>query len=127
MIQQNRHLFHTKDLQPINELEQTEALMQLIDGFGNDNPLKRYKTDAYFEASNLKDLFSNMKREGWTMSYLLTKIDEYVAQIPETFYNKVKAKKGIMELTVEGKKEVEKMEKLRAACTYPNPPTARAR
>ena len=46
VIQQNRNLFHTRDLQPINELEQTEALMELIDGFDNDNPLKRFKTDA---------------------------------------------------------------------------------
>ena len=116
VIQQNRNLFHTRDLQPINELEQTEAFMQLIDGFENDNPLKRFKTDAYFEASNLRDLFSNMKREGWSQEYLLKKIDDYVTHIiPDTFYNKVKAKKGIIELTIEGKKELEKMEKLKAA------------
>lgn len=116
VIQQNMHLFHKKDLQPLNELEQSSCLMQLIDGFGNDNPLKRYKMDAYFEASNLKDLFGNMKREGWATDYLLQKIDDYVENIiPETFYNKVKAKKGIIEVTVEGKKEIEKMEKLKAA------------
>src|SRR5690349_565633 len=42
VIQHNRNLFHTRDLQPINELEQTEALMQLIDGFETDSPLKRF-------------------------------------------------------------------------------------
>ncbi|RYZ26814.1 MAG: ATP-dependent helicase, partial [Chitinophagaceae bacterium] len=116
VIQHNRNLFHTRDLQAINELEQTEALMQLIDGFETDNPLKRYKMDAYFEASNLRDLFSNMKREGWAQDYLLKKIDDYVTHIiPDTFYNKIKAKKGIHELTVDGKKELEKMEKLKAA------------
>src|SRR6476619_8463613 len=46
VIQQNMHLFHKKDLQPINELEQMQALIKLIDGFSNDSPLKRYKTDA---------------------------------------------------------------------------------
>lgn len=116
VIQQNMHLFHKKELQPINELEQVQCLMQLIDSFDNNHPLKRYKTDAYFEASYLKDLFSNMKREGWTEEYLLKKIDEYVEEIiPDTFYNKIKAKKGVMELTAEGKKEQEKMIKLRAA------------
>jgi DNA helicase-2/ATP-dependent DNA helicase PcrA len=116
VIQQNMHLFHKKELQPINELEQVQCLMELIDGFGNDHPLKRYKTDAYFEAGYLKDLFSTMKREGLTAEYLTKKIDEYVEEIiPDTFYNKIKAKKGIIELTVEGKKEQEKMVKLKAA------------
>src|SRR5688572_18251723 len=70
VIQQNMHLFHKRDLQPINELEQLECLMELIDSFKNDSPLKRYKTDAYYEARNLKDLFSAMKREGWNGDWL---------------------------------------------------------
>ena len=37
VIQQNMHLFHKKDLQPINELEQVQCLIQLIDSFDNDN------------------------------------------------------------------------------------------
>src|SRR5215211_6473675 len=116
VIQQNMHLFHKKELQPINELEQVQCLIQLIDSFDNDNPLKRFKTDAYFEAAYLKDLFGTMKREGWTTPFLLQKIAEYVENIiPETFYNKIKFKKGIVELTVEGKKELEKMAKLKAA------------
>lgn len=116
VIQQNMHLFHKKELQPINELEQVQCFMELIDGFDNDHPLKRYKTDAYFEANYLKDLFSNMKREGWTTEYLLKKIDEYVEDIiPNEFYNKTKAKKGIIELTAKGKEEQEKMGRLKAA------------
>ena len=116
VIQQNMHLFHKKELQPVNELEQLQCLMELIDGFDNNHPLKRYKTDAYFEAGYLKDLFSNMKREGWTADYLVKKIDEYIEDIiPDTLYNKIKAKKGIIELTAEGRKEQEKMIKLKSA------------
>ncbi len=116
VIQQNMHLFHKKELQPINELEQVQCLIQLIDSFDNDNPLKRFKTDAYFEASYLKDLFGTMKREGWTTAFLLQRIEEYIEKvIPETFANKTKLKKGIIELTVEGRKEIEKMQKLKAA------------
>ena len=122
VIQQNRHLFHKKDLQPINELEQVQCLMELIDSFDNDNPLKRFKSDAYFEANYLKDLFGSMKREGWTPEFLLQKIDDYVEHIiPETFYNKIKFKKGIVELTVDGKREIEKMIRLKAAVqTFPH-------
>ena len=76
VIQQHRHLFHKRDLQPINELEQLQALMKLIDSFDADNPLKRYKTDAYFEAAYLRSLFSAMKREGWRPDWLTKKIDE---------------------------------------------------
>ena len=116
VIQQNMHLFHKKELQPINELEQVQCLMELIDGFDTNHPLKRYKTDAYFEAGYLKDLFSNMKREGWSADYLVKKIDEYIEDIiPDTFYNKIKAKKGIIELTAEGRKEQEKMIRLKSA------------
>jgi DNA helicase II / ATP-dependent DNA helicase PcrA len=116
VIQHNRHLFHKKDLQPINELEQAQSLMKLIDGLEDGNPLKRYKTDAYFEAGFLKELFSAMKREGWTPSFLKEKVEEYITHIiPETYFNKIKAKKGIIELTQEGRKEIEKMEKLKAA------------
>src|SRR6476620_3882322 len=116
VIQQNMHLFHTKELQPINELEQVQCMIQLIDAFDNDHPLKRFKTDAYFEASYLKDLFGTMKREGWTTEFLLQRIEEYIEKvIPETFANKTKLKKGIVELTIEGRKEIEKMQKLKAA------------
>jgi len=116
VIQQNMHLFHKKELQPISELEQVQCLMQLIDGFENDNPLKRFKTDAYFEANYLKDLFGTIKREGWTIEFLLKKIEEYIEHIiPETFANKTKLKKGIVELTIKGKEEIEKMHKLKAA------------
>jgi DNA helicase-2/ATP-dependent DNA helicase PcrA len=116
VIQENRHLFNKKELQPINELEQAQCLMELIDGLEEGNPLKRYKSDAYYEAGFLKELFSAMKREGWNPDFLKDRIEEYVDQIiPETFYNKTKAKKGVHEITVEGRREIDKMEKLKAA------------
>jgi DNA helicase II / ATP-dependent DNA helicase PcrA len=116
VIQQNMHLFHKRDLQPINELEQYQCLVELIDSFAADNPLKRYKTDAYYEARNLKELFSAMKREGWNSDILCGKIDEYISDmIPDLFANKTKLKKGIVELTQKGKDEIIKMEKLKAA------------
>ncbi|MBA2745702.1 MAG: ATP-dependent helicase, partial [Flavisolibacter sp.] len=116
VIQENRHLFNKKELQPINELEQAQCLMELIDGLEEGNPLKRYKSVAYYEAGFLKELFSAMKREGWNPDFLKDRIEEYVDQIiPETFYNKTKAKKGVHEITVEGRREIDKMEKLKAA------------
>jgi len=31
---------------------------------------------------NLRSLFSNMKREGWTPAFINQKVDEYVADLP---------------------------------------------
>jgi DNA helicase II / ATP-dependent DNA helicase PcrA len=116
VIQQHRHLFHKRDLQPINELEQLQALMKLIDSFDADNPLKRYKTDAYFEAAYLRSLFSAMKREGWRPDWLTKKIDEYIEDgIFQEYADKRKLKKGIVELTQKGRDEIERMKKLKAA------------
>jgi hypothetical protein len=36
---------------------------------------------VYFEINNLQQLFSAMKREGWTPAYINEKIDEYIADI----------------------------------------------
>ncbi len=115
VIQQNRHLFNKKELQPINDLEQAQCLVNLIDGFEEGNPLKRYKTDAYFEAGFLKELFSTMKRENWKPGFLLSRIDEYINNLPDDFFYKNKLKLGIKELKQTGKDELIKMEKLKAA------------
>ncbi|HTN16999.1 MAG TPA: ATP-dependent DNA helicase [Chitinophagaceae bacterium] len=116
VIQQHRHLFHKRDLQPINELEQLQALMKLIDSFEDSNPLKRYKTDAYFEAAGLRGLFSAMKREGWRPEWLTKKIEEYIEDgLYNDYANKIKLRKGIVELTQKGRDEIEKLQKLKAA------------
>ena len=119
IIQDNLSLFDKTSLDPISELEKIELLKKLIDGFEKNNPLKRYRGDVYFEMSNLAKLFSAMKKEGWTSSYLIEKIDTYIQEIPfrEEFIYKRKykqfeagsLKQGLVDI------EMEKMEKLKAA------------
>src|SRR3954463_14778437 len=43
VIQDNLSLFEKTSLDPITELQKIELYKQLIDGFGKDNPLKRYR------------------------------------------------------------------------------------
>src|SRR3954463_10747642 len=43
VIQENLSLFEKTSLDPITELQKIELYKQLIDGFGKDNPLKRYR------------------------------------------------------------------------------------
>src|SRR5919205_1986457 len=78
VIQENLSLFEKTSLDPISDLERIELMKELIDGFGKDHPLKRYRGDVYFEINNLQALFSLMKREGWTGDFICEKIDEYL-------------------------------------------------
>lgn len=119
IIQENLSLFEKTVLDPISELEKIDLFKQLIDGFPKNHPLKRYRGDVYFEINNLQQLFSSMKREGWTPAFIDEKIDAFLADIPnrdEFVYQRAykQFKKGDRK---ENKIEevTERMEKLRAA------------
>jgi DNA helicase-2/ATP-dependent DNA helicase PcrA len=119
IIQENLSLFEKTVLDPISDLEKIDLFKQLIDGFPKNHPLKRYRGDVYFEIKNLQQLFSSMKREGWTPAYVSQKIDEYLADIPtrtEFIYTQ-KYKQFNAGDRKENKIEEakERMEKLRAA------------
>src|SRR6187401_3197278 len=83
VIQDNLSLFEKTSLDPISDLERIELFKELIDSFPKNHPLKRYRGDVYFEINNLQQLFSAMKREGWTPTYINEKIDEYIKDIAE--------------------------------------------
>ncbi len=119
IIQENLSLFEKTVLDPVSELEKIELYKQLIDSFPKNHPLKRYRGDVYFEINNLQSLFSAMKREGWTASFIKQRIEEYIASLPtrDEFIYKRKYKEfnagDIKADKIEEEKE--RMEKLRAA------------
>lgn len=119
IIQQNLHLFEKSQLNLVSDLEQITILKKLIDSFPQGHPLKRYRSDAYHEMNNLKQLFSAMKREAWTPQFINKKIDEYIASLPER--DEYKAKKATKDFkkndirTDKIEEEKERMEKLRTA------------
>ncbi len=119
VIQDNLSLFEKNSLDAISELENIELFKKLIDNFPKNHPLKRYRGDVYYEINNLKNLFSAMKREGWTAAYINEKIDEYIADLPNRDEYIAKRavgnfKKGEIR-TDKIEEEREKKEKLRAA------------
>ena len=119
VIQDNLSLFEKNSLDAISELEGIELFKLLIDSFPKNHPLKRYRGDVYFEINNLRNLFSAMKREGWTPAFIDQKIDEYITDLPtRDEYIAKRAtgnfKKGDVR-TDKIEEEKEKMEKLRAA------------
>lgn len=94
VIQDNLSFFEKNSLEPISALESIAFLRELIDRFPKGHPLKRYRNDIYFEAGNLKQLFSTIKKEGWDTAYLLQSIQQYVDDLPnrEEFVYKRKYK-----------------------------------
>lgn len=119
VIQDNLSLFEKTALDPISELEKIQLFKELIDSFPKNHPLKRYRGDVYFEINNLQSLFSNMKKEGWTASYINQKIDEYLADLPtrdEFIYKRKYKEFNAGDLKADKiQEEQERMEKLRAA------------
>ena len=119
VIQENLSLFEKTALDPVSDLERIELFKELIDSFPKNHPLKRYRGDVYFEINNLQSLFSTMKREGWTPSYVNKKIDEYISGLTdrEEFIYKRKFKEfkpgDLKKDKIEEEKE--RKEKLRAA------------
>ncbi len=121
VIQDNLALFEKTALDPISDLERIELLKEIIDGFGKDHPLKRYRGDVYFEISALQSLFSLMKREGWKTDYVCQKVDDYINDLQHRDeYVCKRATKEFKKGDVRWDKieeEKEKMKKLQAACS----------
>lgn len=119
IIQDNLSLFEKTSLDPISDLERIDLFKELIDSFPKNHPLKRYRGDVYFEINNLQQLFSNMKKEGWTPDLINNKIVEYLNDLPtrDEFVYKRAYKQFKAGDLKENKlaEEKERMDKLRAA------------
>lgn len=61
VMQEHPALFDTKGRVLISPLEKVRLLKNIIDGFSNDNPLKRYRGDVYAALHPLARLFSRIK------------------------------------------------------------------
>ncbi len=119
IIQDNLSLFERNSLDPISELETIQLLRDLVDSFPKVHPLKRFRGDVYYEIGNLKNLFSNMKREGWSPELINKAIDTYIEDLPcreEFIYKRKYREFNAGDLKKDAyEEECERMKKLRAA------------
>jgi len=118
VIQENLDYFGVRNLQPISELETIELYQKLIDNFDSTSKLKRFKGDIYYDQIGLKDLFKNMKSEGWSEVTMYRLIDQYVDELkddPEHQYKRKSGNNNKGDLKASYYIEIEKMDKLKAA------------
>jgi len=119
VIQDNLAYFEKNSLEPISDLESIALLRELIDQFPKNHPLKRYRSDVYFETKNLRQLFSSIKREGWTTDLILDAIQAYLNDLPtrdEYIYKRKTGQFNAGDLKMELlNAEKDKMAKLEAA------------
>lgn len=113
VIQENSRYLKKEDIEPLSDLERVQIIKELIDGFDNNNELKRFKGDVYYDIQHLAALFSILKKEAWIPNVLLHQIDHYInVTVPENFTNKKNKEKG---LTVKGQDQIDRMMKSKAA------------
>ncbi len=81
VIQENMDIFGGyRQLEPVSDLETVEIYHKLIDDLPNDNILKRYKGDRYYEKKRMENLFRLMKKENITTERFHTIIKAYLEE-----------------------------------------------
>ncbi len=83
VIQENIDLFGRYDLEPISELERIEIIRTLLEAQPTENPLRTGRKEPFFYEKHLADLFSTMKKEGWSPGHVRKMCDEFEAAMPE--------------------------------------------
>ncbi len=79
IIRDNLDYWSNIELVPISKIEKINLLKSIIDDLPNDNILKRFSGDIYFDIYRLNNLFSNIKRENWNINEIINKIEMYIS------------------------------------------------
>ncbi|HOZ52930.1 MAG TPA: UvrD-helicase domain-containing protein, partial [Chitinophagaceae bacterium] len=111
VIQENVTYFDKNTLDAVSDLERIGYIKKIIDGFKKDNPLKRYRGDVYYEIGRLNNLFSTMKKEGWSSSFIKERIKAYCDDLPnrdEYIAKRKSTSKGVVYL--KGDLRIDKIE-----------------
>lgn len=119
VIQENLEHFGRARLEPVTELERIEITRDLLYKLPPDHPLRKGQSSTFHYEAQTRDLFATMKKEGWAPGFVIRKVEEYLAalpQNPEFLYqrNTKTARKGDPKAEkIEAERE--KMERLSAA------------
>lgn len=119
VIQENTEHFGSGGLEPLSDLERIETVRDILAKLPVTHPLRAGKKDVFQYETQARDLFSNMKKEGWTPGFILKKTDEFLQGLPtnpDFIYQKntKTARKGDPK-TAQIKEITEKLERLKSA------------
>jgi DNA helicase II / ATP-dependent DNA helicase PcrA len=81
VIQDNLSYFGRQNLETISELEEVELFRELLNNLPTDSLLKRFKGDVNYEIPKVKNLFSLIKKEAWSLDFLNERINDYLAEL----------------------------------------------
>jgi DNA helicase II / ATP-dependent DNA helicase PcrA len=82
VIQDNLERFGRQDLEPLSDLEKVDLIRSILDPLDVEHPLKSNANDPYFYESHLQDLFNRMQMEDWEADFVIQKVDEFLADLP---------------------------------------------
>ncbi|HNM27017.1 MAG TPA: hypothetical protein PKL15_16355, partial [Saprospiraceae bacterium] len=78
VIQENIEVFGRANLAPVTELERIGIVRELLEKLPPEHPLLEGRKDIYQFEAQLRDLFSTMKKEGWTPGFVQRRTDLYL-------------------------------------------------
>lgn len=82
VIQQNPQYFGKQQLEPINDLERTQLMEQMLEELPVTHDFKRLKGSLDFDIRRLQNLFSFMKREDMRSEEMKARVNAYVESLP---------------------------------------------
>jgi len=82
IIQENAEHFGRGNIEPVTELERIEIVRGLLQKLPPEHPLREGRKDVFQYEKHLSDLFSSMKKEGWTPGHVIKKSDEFLVGLP---------------------------------------------
>ncbi|MFN0214539.1 MAG: ATP-dependent helicase [Saprospiraceae bacterium] len=82
VIQENAEYFGKGGPEPVTELERIEIVRSLLAKLPPEHPLRLGKKDLFQFEEHLRNLFSTMKKEGWTPGHVLKMSEDFLKGIP---------------------------------------------
>jgi DNA helicase-2/ATP-dependent DNA helicase PcrA len=82
IIQENSEYFGKGNPEPVTDLERIEIVRGLLAKLPPEHALRSGKKEVYQFEEHLRDLFSTMKKEGWTPGMVLKASDAFLKGIP---------------------------------------------
>lgn len=91
VISDNLDYFGLRSLEPVDDIEKSEVLRELIDGLPFGHPLRRTKGDLYYEEYRMARLFDLMKQENLSSENLKQHVQNHLdaLHLDEDMYYKV--------------------------------------